>query len=136
MCVLFYQFIALVFDLINFSGVIVGFLLFFFPLRSLVFIVSMSVEREIDDIVEDEQSDRSQDEVEDSMAVAAQEVANLLSATGDSFERMCADIEPSKSHESCRLAFRRFNKVLRIFILSGHDGALLHEAIRLGSFTA
>ena len=61
----------------------------------------MSVEREIDEIIEDVQSDHSQEVGEDTIAaVAAQEVANLLSATGDSLGAICADIEASRSHEA------------------------------------
>ena len=92
----------------------------------------MSADHEIDEIVEENRDDPSQEEFQDSVALAAQEVANLLSATGDSFEAICAEIETATSPDACRSAFRRFNSVLRIFLLTaGHgEGAHLQEAIR------
>ena len=84
----------------------------------------MSAEREIDEIVEVNQDDPSQEECQDSVALAAQEVANLLAATGDSFEAICAEVEAASLQEACRSAFRRFNSVLRIFLLTvgNNDG--------------
>ena len=92
----------------------------------------MSTEQEIDSIIEDDQEVQYQDEPQKAVALAAQEVANLLSATGDSFGAICAEIETAKSEETCRSAFRRFNSVLRIFLLTARAGedAHVHEAIR------
>ena len=91
----------------------------------------MSVEREVDDIVDEMQGHHVDEESSDTMALAAQEVSNLLSATGDSFGAICAEIEAAVSSEACRAAFRRFNSVLRIFLLTagGSNGTGLHEAI-------
>ena len=91
----------------------------------------MSMEREVDDIVDEMQDHQEDVEVDNSMALAANEVSNLLSATGDSFGTVCAEIESAGSRETCRAALRRFNSVLRIFLLTagGSNGSGLHEAI-------
>ena len=91
----------------------------------------MSAEREIDDILEEGENEPLQEEADDTIALAAQEVANLLSAMGDSLGAICADIESAVSRETCQQAFRRFNSILRIFLLTaGSDNdARLHEAV-------
>ena len=92
----------------------------------------MSAEQEIDNIIDEDQEVQYQDEPQEAVALAAQEVANLLSATGDSFGTISAEIETAKSQETCRSAFRRFNSVLRIFLLTAGAGedARVREAIR------
>ena len=91
----------------------------------------MSAEREVDDILEEGENGPLQEEADDTIALAAQEVANLLSAMGDSLGAICADIESAVSRETCQQAFRRFNSILRIFLLTaGSDNdARLHEAV-------
>ena len=91
----------------------------------------MSEEREIDQIVEDEQIHHEDEEGLDQLSLAAQEITNLLSATGDSFGAICAEIEAAESKQACRMAFRRFNSVIRIFLLSttGSSEASRGEAI-------
>ena len=82
----------------------------------------MSEEREIDQIVEEEHIQQEDEEGLDQVSLAAQEIANLLSATGDSFGAICAEIEAADSKPACRAAFRRFNSVIRIFLLSTTGG--------------
>ena len=91
----------------------------------------MSEEREIDQIVEEEHIHHEDEEGLDQLSLAAQEIANLLSATGDSFGAICAEIEAAESKQACRVAFRRFNSVIRIFLLSttGSGEASRGEAI-------
>ena len=50
----------------------------------------MSMEQEVDDIVDEMQDHQEDVEVDNSMALAANEVSNLLSATEDSFGAICA----------------------------------------------
>ena len=91
----------------------------------------MSAEREVDDILEEVENEPLQGEADDTIALAAQEVANLLSAMGDSLGAICADIESAESRETCQQAFRRFNSILRIFLLTaGRDNeSRLYEAV-------
>ena len=91
----------------------------------------MSAEREVDDILEEGENDPLQEEADDTIALAAQEVANLLSAMGDSLGAICADIESAVSRDTCQQACRRFNSILRIFLLTAgsDDEARLHEAV-------
>ena len=53
----------------------------------------MSEEREIDEIIAEEQVHHWDVMEHDPLALAALEIANLLASTGDSFGAICADIE-------------------------------------------
>ena len=91
----------------------------------------MSEEREVDEILEEGGDVPAREESDSAITLAAQEVANLLSAMGDSLGAICAEIESAESRETCRMAFRRFNSILRIFLLTAGEGneARLYEAV-------
>ena len=91
----------------------------------------MSEEREVDEILEEGGDEPSREDSDNAITLAAQEVANLLSAIGDSLGAICAEIESAESRETCRMAFRRFNSILRIFLLTAGEGneARLYEAV-------
>ena len=91
----------------------------------------MSDEHEVDEILEEGGDVPSREVTESAITLAALEVANLLSAMGDSLGAICAEIESAESRETCRMAFRRFNSILRIFLLTAGEGNedRLYEAV-------
>ena len=80
----------------------------------------MSVDLEIDALVEDQQGER-QDDTHETISMATREVSHILSATEDSVGQICTDIESASTEESCRAAFRRFNGIMRIFLGTIND---------------
>ena len=59
---------------------------------------------------------------EDIISLALQEVNNALTSTGDTLGAICADIEAATSWEVCRQEFRRFNLILRMFLVAAPSG--------------
>ena len=90
----------------------------------------MSAEQEVDAIISEEQLGRAM-ERDDPFALARQEVVTLLSATGASFKSICADIEAATTRDDCRVAFRRFNDIIRMILLAdeGSNDQLVCRAI-------
>ena len=69
---------------------------------------------------------------EDPFSLVLQEVNNVLTATDDTLGAICADIEAATSWEACRQEFRRFNHILRMFLVvatSGDTDQLVRQAI-------
>ena len=95
----------------------------------------MSGHQEIDDIVgtvPTKSSSMGGMSSEDTIALVLQEVNNVLASTGDTLAAICADIEAATSWETCRQEFRRFNHILRMFLVaapSGDIGQVVREAI-------
>ena len=84
----------------------------------------MDVRREVDDIVRDAGSvEASEVDVipNEALRSATEEVSKLLALTNDSLKEICNNIEGATSRESCREGFRRFNEVIRMFLVSAPD---------------
>ena len=84
----------------------------------------MSVRREVDDIIGEGGSEASPEVSEtanEALLSATQEVSKLLAMTNDSLEEICGYIEGATSREACRDGFRRFNEVIRMFLVSAPD---------------
>ena len=95
----------------------------------------MSVEQEIDRIVAEERQS-ADTEIDDTVtSLALHEVTVLLATTGDSLGAICSEIEAATSKEGCRTAFRRFNSVIRIFLLSAREGCDRQVAAAICSLT-
>ena len=90
----------------------------------------MSAEQEVDAIISGEQLGLAMGR-DNPFALARQEVATLLSATGASFKSICDDIEAATTESDCRVAFRRFNDIIRIILLAdeGSDDQLVCRTI-------
>ena len=88
----------------------------------------MSVDLEIDALVEDQQGEL-QDDAYDTISMATREVSHILSASEDSLEQVYADIESASTKESCRAAFRHFNGIIRIFLINDGNDRQVCEAI-------
>ena len=81
----------------------------------------MSGHQEIDAIVGTAQAESlSEEDVrsEDTISLVLQEVNNVLTSTGDTLGVICADVEAATSQEACRQVFRRFNQILRMFLVA------------------
>ena len=87
--------------------------IFFFSLLDF----TMSVEQEVDDLVQAVPADlqsQQDDTVVEAINLAVSEVSTLLKGTEYSFLDICTDVEQATSRDDCRLAFRQFNKVVRM----------------------
>ena len=86
--------------------------------------LSMDGRREVDDIVREAESVAAPEFgviSNEALRLAALEVSKLLAMTDDSLEEICNNIEGATSRESCREGFRRFNEVIRMFLVSAPD---------------
>ena len=84
----------------------------------------MSVRREVDDLVNDTQEDLAtevQVSAEEYVNAALNEIATLLSGTGDSLFSICSEIETATSREDCRKGFWKFNNILRLIMVAATD---------------
>ena len=84
----------------------------------------MSEHQEIDQIVNDDHIGLvpgSAPVAEKDIQADLQEVAAVLSTTGQSLAGICATIEGATSKEDCRLAFRQFNSIIRMFLAAAPD---------------
>ena len=82
----------------------------------------MSVGQVIDMIITEEHQSGDTEHNDPVTSLALQEVTVLLAQTGDSLGAVCSVIEAATSKEGCRTAFRRFNSIVRIFLLSAREG--------------
>ena len=81
----------------------------------------MAVRSEVDDIVDDtgvEELPVIHDGSSSTLRSAVKEVNRVLARTGDSLRAICAHIEGASSIEACREGFRRFNDIIRMFLVS------------------
>ena len=79
----------------------------------------MSEQQDIDRILEDDHTGlvaESAPVTEKDIQAALQEVATVLSTTGQSLTGICATIEGASSKEECRLAFRQFNNIIQMVL--------------------
>ena len=86
---------------------------------------TMSVEQEVDDIVQVVPADlqsQQDDTVVEALNLAVSEVSTLLKGTEYSFMDICTDVEQATSSDDCRRAFRQFNKVVRMILLAAPGG--------------
>ena len=84
----------------------------------------MDGRREVDDIVREAESVAAPEFgviSNEALRLAAVEVFKLLAMTDDSLEEICNNIEGATSRESCWEGFRRFNEVIRMFLVSAPD---------------
>ena len=100
----------------------------------------MGVRREVDDIVREAESVAAPVFgviSNEALRLAALEVSKLLAMTDDSLEEICNNIEGATSRESCRVGFRRFNEVIRMFLVAApdpeHDEQVCRAIISLGT---
>ena len=84
----------------------------------------MDARQEIDEMVGEPRAEESPEasRVSDKpLLLATNEVTKLLAMTNDSLGEICNDIEGATSREACREAFRRFNEIVRMFLVSAPD---------------
>ena len=85
----------------------------------------MSAEQDITDILDDIENGEIIENTSghESAVLALQEVKNLLSATDDSLLVICLEAEKARSKAALKAKFRRFNKILRLFLEAAPDEA-------------
>ena len=75
----------------------------------------MSVQQEIAEIMKEVASDPL-DKAKENIALALQEVTQLMALTKDSLYDICMEAEGSTNRGDLKVAFKRFNGVMRIFL--------------------
>ena len=60
----------------------------------------------------------------EALLLAKKEVIKLLALTDDSLGQICGHIEGATSREACRDGFRRFNEIVRMFLVSAPDSGV------------
>ena len=75
----------------------------------------MSVQQEIAEIMKEVASDPL-DKAKENIALVLQEVTQLMALTKDSLYDICMEAEGSTNRGDLKVAFKRFNGVMRIFL--------------------
>ena len=87
---------------------------------------------DLEQVVAADTQPQNLDPVVQTINLALNEVSTLLRETGCSFEHICGEVEQATSKDDCRLAFRQFNKVVRMLLVAapaGDHDQLVKEAI-------